>query len=725
LEEVLVTARRRIEPVQRTPLSIVALTAEDLEARSVTHLRSLQYHVPNLTLAPSQNVGDAAVNVFIRGVGQEDFIVAAEPGVAMYLDGVYLARSFGSLLDVLDVERIEVLRGPQGTLYGRNSIGGAIQIISAPPSFDSQQRASLELGNLGRREIRGMLNGPLGDQVAIRAAVAFIDRDGYLRRFPAPGEVDPGGDRRPEGDLDSSTGRLQVRWRPTEGMTADVSLDAARRRTRQGATHVDQINPLVSPLPVINGLIGQGNIPGPPIANALAPDDLLASYASDVSFVEQDIRGISGTLTRQSGQSLLRAIAAYRSMESNVATETDGGPLNVFNTNFHDKQHQESLELQWNFDADRFDVTLGAFAFSEHGQSIPVPGIGLGEVLYTCNCFYTSLPSNAVTQQRHISTDSLAAYAQSTVKISPLLSSTVGFRASKDSKKIDANVFALDSSLQPSNRLLGTGANQDEWQSNTWRAGLDLQATDDVMLYGSLARGFKSGGFNARPTIRLPNLGLDEFDPETADTLEFGLRSEWLERRLRFNATAFHTHYEDMQLRRQLIVGGLPVTIIENAAKSHIRGFEIELAAVVAPGLDVGFLYGLVNADYLDVGTAADISTSSHFQRTPEHSWSATIDYRRGLGSGTLSLNADYSGRAREQFQTTPSPYDQAAYGLLGAHVKFDPGNPGWSVELFGTNLTDQQYRSAGRFNSIDQTGFAVSSMGPPREFGARFTLQR
>ena len=721
----LVTARRRIEPVQQTPLSIVALTAQELEARNITHLRSLQYHVPNLTLAPSQNVGDAAVNVFIRGIGQEDFIVAAEPGVAMYLDGVYLARSFGSLIDVMDVERIEVLRGPQGTLYGRNSIGGAIQIISTPPSFESQQRASLVLGNLGRREIRGMLNGPLGGQVAVRAAVAFIDRDGYLRRFPAPGEVEPGGDRRPEGDLDSSTGRLQVRWQPTAEVTADMSFDAARRRTRQGATHVDQINPSIVPLPVINGLIGQGKIPGPPITNDLAPNDLLASYASDTSFVEQDIRGLSATLTWQSGQSQLRAIAAYRSMESDVATETDGGPLNVFNSNFHDKQHQESLELQWNFDADQFDITLGAFAFSEQGQSIPVPGIGLGEVLYTCGCFYTSLPSNAVTQQRHISTDSLAAYAQSTVEITRRFSGTVGFRASKDSKKIDAKVFAQDTSLQPSDRVVGTGANQGEWQSNTWRAGLEFQATDDMMLYGSLARGFKSGGFNARPTIRLPNLGLDAFDPETADTLEFGLRSEWLENRLRFNATVFHTHYEDMQLRKQTVVGGLVVTVIQNAAKARIRGFEIETAAAIMPGLEAGFSYGLIDADFLDVGGAADISLSSRFQRTPAHSWTATIDYKHALGPGILSLNADYSGRAHEQFQTTPSPYDQAAYGLLGARASFTTGSPGWSIELFGTNLTDKRYRSAGRFNSIDQTGFAVSSMGPPREFGVRVTFQR
>ena len=296
---------------------------------------------------------------------------------------------------------------------------------------------------------------------------------------------------------------------------------------------------------------------------------------------------------------------------------------------------------------------------------------------------------------------------------------------SKDSKEINASVFALDSSLQPSSRLVGTGANQGSWRSNTWRAGLEFQATDDMMLYGSLARGFKSGGFNARPTIRLPNLGLDAFDPETADTLEFGLRSEWLAHRLRFNATLFHTHYEDMQLRKQTVVGGLSVTVIENAAKARIRGFEIEAAAAIIPGLDAGFSYGLVDAEFLDTGGAADITISSRFQRTPAHSWSATIDYKRELGSGTVSLNADYSGRAHEQFQTTPSPYDQAAYGLLGAHAKFDFGDPGWSIELFGTNLTDKRYRSAGRFNSIDQTGFAVSSLGPPREFGVRVTLQR
>ena len=725
LEEVLVSARRRVEPLQATPLSVVALTAEELEARAVTSLGGLQIHVPNLTFAPSQNVGDAAANVFIRGIGQEDFIVGSEPGVAVYVDGIYVARALGTLMQVLDVERIEVLRGPQGTLFGRNAIGGAVQVVSAQPSSSPEWRASVALGDLGHRDFRAMVNAPLGDRLAVRGAVSFVRQDGYLHRSPVAGYEDIGGDLRPEGNVHSGTGRLQLRWLATDIVTADLSMDASRRRTRQGATHIDDINPNAGVLPTVNRLIREGEIRGPLVTSDLAPASLFASFANDAGYVEQDIRGISAAMTRKAERNTLRTTAAYRSLESRISTELDGAPLDIFTNTWDDRQHQWSIELQWDLDTDSARYTMGLFAFAERANSRPVPGLALGEVLYTCGCFYTAPPATAGSSRRQYSTDSLAAYAQAEYAISERVTATAGLRFTHDDKAIDADIVALDASLQPTDLVIASGANRNQWQAATWRAGLQFQATADLMLFASLARGYKSGGFNARPTPTLPNLGLAAFDPETADTLEVGLRSDWLQDHLRFNATGFYTSYRDMQLREQTVIAGFPTTLIGNAARSRIVGLELELAASPLEGLNAGVSYGFIDAEYVDIGTAAGFTLSSRFQRTPRQSWSASIDYSMHLAAGSLTLHSDYGYRSREQFQLSTSPFDQAGYGLLGARVTFASHDNAWRVALYGTNLTDERYRTAGRFNAIDQVGFAISSVGLPRRIGVQVTVQR
>src|SRR5687768_1972094 len=183
LDEIVVTARRRPESLQSVPVSVIALSAKQLESRSVTNLRSLHRLVPNLTFAPSQNVSEASGNAFIRGIGQEDFGVGAEPGVGFYLDGVYLGRTFGTLMNITDVDRVEVLRGPQGTLFGKNSIGGAISVASVLPHSESEHRASVILGNYDRMELRAVANQPLSGRLFARLSAARIRRDGHLRRL--------------------------------------------------------------------------------------------------------------------------------------------------------------------------------------------------------------------------------------------------------------------------------------------------------------------------------------------------------------------------------------------------------------------------------------------------------------------------------------------------------------------------------------------------------------
>jgi iron complex outermembrane receptor protein len=341
------------------------------------------------------------------------------------------------------------------------------------------------------------------------------------------------------------------------------------------------------------------------------------------------------------------------------------------------------------------------------------------KILYACGCFYTpgSLPV-FTTEPRKLRSGSYAGYAQGNYKITDRLSATLGARYTHEKKRLDGEVILLDADLQPTTVVVATGTNRDHWNAFTYRAGLEYQATSDLMAYGSIASGFKSGGFNVRGAPELPNMGFTSFKPETAVAYEIGVRSEWLDRRLRFNVTLFQTNYKDIQLRQQTFIDGIFTTLIENAAKARIRGAEVELTAVPLEGLTVSTAYGHLDPEYLDVGRVRGLTLSSRFQRTPRHSFSGSVNYEIHLRSGTLELHGDYSYRSKEQFQFIAAINDQDGYGLLGARLTFRTRDKDWSFALFGTNLTDERYRTAGRGTLINQAGVAYSSIGMSRQVG-------
>lgn len=727
LNDIIVTARRSPEYLQRVPVSVVAITKEELESRSITNLRSLQNFVPNLTLAASQNVGEAAGNAFIRGIGQEDFAIGAEPGVGFYVDGVYFARTTGTLMNLTDIARIEVLRGPQGTLFGKNTIGGAINLISVMPRPGWEGRSSLILGNYHRVELRGVLNAPLSQDIFVRLLAGIVSRDGYLRRLPPPVALGPLGqasnvpiDSEPEGDDRSQAVRVQLRWLVSDTFTADVSLDGSRKRNTQGATHIDAIDPRFGVFRQLNRLIREGKLPGSEITSDFPPASLLESYATGRNLADQDLWGVSTVLTKNLGSSSLKFIGAYRGLRSHVATDLDGLYFSIFESDITAEQRQFSGELQLTGTASGLSYVAGLFLFGERSKIPPSSGL-INEVLYMCGCFYTAnnLPQFTVSRRR-LGSDSYAGYAQGTYKLADRLSVTLGARYTYERKTIDGEAFRLDTDLKPTNIVVATGTNRDSWSSFTYRVGAEYQATKNLMAYGSIARGFKSGGFNSRTAADLPNLGFAAFKPETALTYELGLRSEWLNRRLRLNVTLFHTDYESIQLRQQTIVAGTVTTLIENAAKARIRGAEVELVIVLAEGLTLNAVYGHLDPRYLDVGRVPGITLASRFQRTPSHSYSASMDYKSSFRWGTLELHGDYSYRSKEQFQIVAALNDQAAYGLLGARLTLRTREDRFSVALFGTNLIDQRYRTAGRGTLINQIGIAYSSIGMPRQVGVQ-----
>lgn len=723
--EIIVTARRQAEPLQRVPVSVIALSAEDLEARSVTNLRTLQNFVPNLTFAPSQNVGEAAGNIFIRGIGQEDFGAAAEPGVGFYVDGVYLARTLGTIMNVIDVARIEVLRGPQGTLFGKNTIGGAINVITSQPRSTQEARFDVILGTDERIELRGVANSPLSDRLLARLSAGLVSRDGYLRRLEPTVPIPPleRANQAPvnlerEGDERSHAIRLQLRWLMGERLSADFTLDGSRRDNAQGATHLDALNPNAGIFPQLNRLIREGKLLGPELTGALVPVDLLESHATGRNSTNQTFWGLSAVVTHEFKIGALKFIGAYRGLQSHVGTETDGLYFDIAETDVGVRQRQLSGELQFNGKAGALTFATGLFFLDERSEISPSVS-SLNRILFTCSCFFPpGAPSQITADERKLGNKSYAVFGQATYRITDKLSATVGTRYSHERKTIDGKAFRVDEHLRPTDVVVASGMNEGEWSPFTYRFGLEYQAAANVMVYGSLAKGYKSGGFNARSALNLPNLGFNEYKPEIALTYEAGLRSEWLNRKLRLNATLFHTDYEDIQLRQQGLVAGIFTTLIENAAKARIRGAEVELTAAPVDGLTLRGAYGHLDPKYLDVGQVRGLTLDSRFQRTPRHSFSASVHFETHLRFGTLELHGDYSYRSKEQFQILAALNDQKAYGLLGARVTFRTKDDRWAFALFGTNLTDERYRTAGRGTLINQSGLAYSSIGMPRQVG-------
>ena len=731
LDEIIVTARRRAESLQRTPISVVALSAQDLAARSVTNSRTLQNFVPNLTLAPSQNVGEAAGNAFIRGIGQEDFSIGAEPGVGYYVDGVYFARTMGTIMNLIDVDRIEVLRGPQGTLFGKNAIGGVINILSNMPHARRERLAGVILGNFDRAELRAVSNEPLSDRLFMRLSLGAVSRDGYVRRLAPPvplGQLEQLSGTKAsdaaEGSERSLAARLQLRWLIGNTLTADVALDGSRIRNEQGATHVDAINIRLGIFPELNRLIREGALPGPPITGESFAANALDSYATGRNSVEQDFWGGSVVVTKDLGAHAVKFIGAYRSMRSHIQTDTDGLYFDITESDLRPRQHQLSAELQVSGTAGPLTYAGGLFWIAERGRLPPTNAI-LERVLYTCGCFYAPDDLPLVTAEpRRLRGNSRAVYAQGTYQLANWLSATLGARWSTERKTIAGEAVRLDENLELTDEVVATGANSLSKSALTYRAGVEIHASRDVMAYASLAKGFKSGGFNVRGSSDLPNMGFYSYRPETALTYELGLRSEWLDRRLRFNATVFHTDYRDIQLRQQTIIAGHVETLIDNAARARIRGAEVELTAAPFKGLTLSAGYGHLDPKYLDIGTVRGLTLGSRFQRMSRHSFSGSVNYQRPVGPGTLELHADYSFRSKEQFQILPAINDQPGYGLLGARVTFRGPDDRWAIAMFATNLTDRRYRTAGRGTLLNQTGIAYSSVGLPRQFGVQLSAR-
>ncbi len=724
IETVVVTARKHAEPIQQTPIAITAFTSADLAMRNVTNLSNVAAYTPNLVFDQGTgNTGSSnTAQIFIRGIGQTDFLFTTEPGVGIYIDGVYLPRAIGSLMDMVDVQQIEVLKGPQGTLFGQNSVGGAINITTREPAPDFGGQGSVTVGNYARHDFQGTVNVPLGDDLLTSLSLISRNEDGYVKR-PF--------DRTTEGDIDMLGGRAQVLWTPGQSFDLRLIADFTQRWEHAIPDTAIGVNPASPVLGLWNALVAP--FAGGPYTMASISSNPDIDNGTGPNLSDLTVWGVSATATWHLDAVTLKAITAYRHQDAAFAIDTDHSALDYLNQSVADIQQQVSEEVQASGTAldGRFNYVFGVMYFHEDGrdaynldlapglfqalEALP-PGIipGLGGAGNPAN---VSLDLDELISTR-ISSNSYSGYAHGEYKITDRLTASAGLRYTYDVKHLAESLQQLQSNTHD----YSVGPH-DSWDALTPQFGLQYQWTPDIMTYVSAARGFKAGGFNGRASTAF---AADiPFDPEYVWTYEAGVKTEWLDNRLLLNGAAFYSDYSNLQLTTVTSdPAGSIQAIVQNAGKARIDGFELEGTAIPLDGWNVDFGLGYLDAAYTRLSpTVTGVTLGDRLVKTPK--WSLTIgsDYTFGMAWGDLTLRADYSYRSKVENVAGNDPLlAQNGYGLFSANATIRPEGAFWSLVLFGTNLADERYIANG-LSGLDSVGTADVTYGRPREFGARLNV--
>lgn len=706
--EVVVTARRREESLQRVPVSVSAFNEAALNRIQAQSATDLQGAVPNLNIVPGRGSSNAA-NIYIRGIGQPDALQTFDPAVGVYVDDVYFSRIRGVNLQLLDLQRVEVLRGPQGTLFGKNTIGGAIRFVSRRPTSDWRALAEVSVGTYRDLQARLALSGPISDGVAFSIAALANDRDGYVHD-PLNGQE--------YNDNHTHALRGQLAFTPSENLQIDLSADIQRD---DAALNVGQpTSTLSSAFGVVLLPINSNQIP--------EYNFLTSATTSTPNQTSLTHWGVSANVAYRINDELsVRSITAYRNLQSDDFIDIDATPLQLGDVFVGVDQNQTSQEFQVNYASGQLNVVGGLFFMRENVSS--------HQEAYA-NAFTTPF-TFLRTIDDDLTTDSWAAYVNATYSFTDRLRATVGLRYSNDEK----DYFRTTSTFSNLAALNGTFAFRasESWSDTSPTFSLDYQATDDILVYARVARGYKAGGFNGRansPGEEQP------YEPETATSYELGVKSYWMDRRLRANFAIFRTDYENFQARVSRAVTSptqpipTPDFAVLNAGELEISGAELEVSYTPVEGLLLDAQIGLLDSQYNEffeqrqlVAGGPIVTVDRSFQE-PAFSprWTARFgaQYEWNLnGHGFVTVGGQARYRSEQALAIdnsdifTRARYPgmfQGAYTLYDARIVWDSPSRNYSVALYGQNLGDEVYRTdAQEFSSVG--GIRTVYYGAPQTF--------
>ena len=707
LEGIVVTSRRMEESLQDVPGAVSAFSEQTIERIGAADSTGLQGLVPNLNIVQGRGSSNAT-NIYIRGVGQPDALQTFDPAVGFYVDDVYYSRIRGTQLDLFDIERIEVLRGPQGTLYGKNTIGGALKVITRRPSQERQTMLQATAGNYGQLEGRISVSGPLGESLAGGVSLFSAQRNGYVTN-PTTGAK--------YNDRDVQAGRVALSWKPSENVAVDWSADYA-----------DEDNALVlgQPINTLTTLFG-------------VPILVLPANVPEFRFTATPTPGLpnSTKLTHQ-GTALnvawevsealtLRSITAYRELESTDYIDIDATVIETGDVLVDVDQDQISQEFQANYVWERLSFVGGLYYLRENVESHQE---AYADDLFTGPGGFTFLR----TIDDDLETTNWAAYANLTYAVTDRFNVTAGVRYTNEKKDYARTTSTFSNFPGVTADPAFAFTIDDTWTDVSPMASVDFRATDHVLFYGRAARGFKSGGFNGRannPGEQAP------YEPEEMTSYEVGLKSDWMDDSVRLNLAIFKNDYTDFQAR----VSGLtvdpgtglpsPELTVLNAGSLDISGAELEFAYRPSRAALLDVQIGYLDAKY---GSFADARFTSYggsraFQRpafSPEWTSRFGASYEFDMAEmGTVRFAGSARSRSRMALSVDNTPVNsnveieglfQDDYWVFDGSVLWTSRSGKLSAGLYGRNLLNEVYRTDGQeFSSVGN--IRTVYYGPPKTF--------
>ena len=683
LDRMVVTARRRAEAPEDVPIAVSAFGEDQLRDLQASNIDGLQGAVPNMNIVQGRGSANS-VNVFIRGIGQPDALQTFDPGVGMYVDDIYYSRINGALFSLFDVQQVEVLRGPQGTLYGKNSTGGAIKLTTRDP-FDAEGgSAELTLGSHGRAEGRFYAAGQLSDTVAASVAGAILGHDGFMEDRLTGKDYN---------DDDTKAIRAKLAFRPSETFRATLSLD----HTKQDAAL--SLGRPMAPLRQTDLVLGIVTLlPAP-------TDPYDFDYTARTSFGPdkgQEMKHNGVTLGMEwdlNSQWLFKSITGYRELTTNSYIDIDASQYELGDVLVALDQDQFSQEFQLQYDnGSNLQATFGAFYMKEN---VPSHQEAYADDLFALG----GTPVDFLrTIDDDLTTESVAAFGHFNWEFVPTWKLAAGLRYTRDEKSYDRTTSTFWGPALAA--LNGTVAFSADASWTAWTPSVSLQKhfSDNLMGYVSANRGFKSGGFNGRANTVYDTLNA-KYDPEFVWTYELGLKASSEDNRFRGGIAAFYSDYSDFQARVSQDVGTFPVL---NAAELEIKGIELEGVAMLGDATTLSGQVGWMDASYKNFedfrldpsypGFDPNVN-HDHVPFSPEWTARLALQHTFDLSNGSrLGVGGDASYRSRTWLSVdNRDVLSQKPYTLVGLYTVWDSPEYSWQVRAGVRNLTDEVYLVEGQ----------------------------
>jgi iron complex outermembrane recepter protein len=678
--EMMVTAQKREETVQEVPISIVLLPGEVIEKERIQNIRDIASHTPSLEM---DSFPDTQPRLFIRGIGSADLGAAGDSSVGVFIDDVYIPRPAGVAFDIFDVERIEVLRGPQGTLWGRNVPGGAINIIAAKPQSELSTVVTATAGTYNRFEASAMINAPLGESVATRWTVSARQHDGFVDNTYTGSELF---------DEDTVSGRGQFRFLPSDDVSIFLTVDGTRDRALGPARHVKLLDP-EDPLSAFW---------------TVTAGDLSTVRSETDGYQDRDVWGGRLGIDWSIGPGTLTSITSFRQLDYNSREDFDGGNPEINLINIRGGNDEQS---------------------SSFTQELRLAGLAGSGASWVTGLFYETddtdrlyavaldmqilgLPANTFLLQDNFdqsnTTESYALFGDVTVPVGDRWSLAAGLRYSNDSKDYDLTTYGTANVISEE---FYTASASDSWDDITWRAVAEYRLSNSSMLYGTVSTGYKAGGYQDTPPTA--ESAVIPFNPENAINYEVGVRSSSYRGRLIANATAFFMDYTDLQVR---YTDGLNIYTL-NAGAAEIKGLELQLTGQAAERLRLGLNYTYLDATLTEYAEEGQDYSGNRLSRSPEHNAAAVAGYDFVVGKkALLTVEANYHYVSEVYYDNSNSELETVEpRNEVDARIVLTTGD--FEFSLWGKNLTDERFEA----HQATFVGAVFAIYSAPPTYGVSF----